>query len=47
MSVVSTLRLARVVNGLVSVAIGAAAIALAGAAAPWIFALLSLPTSLS
>ncbi len=47
MSVVSTLRLARVSNGLVSVAIAAAAIFVAGAAAPWIFALLSLPTSLS
>lgn len=47
MSVVSTLRLARIANGLVSVAIAAAAIALAGAAAPWIFTLLSLPTSLS
>ena len=47
MSIVSTLRLARIVNGLLSVAIGAAAISLAGAAAPWIFALLSLPMSLS
>ena len=47
MSIISTLRLARIVNGLVSVVVGAAAIFLAGAAAPWIFALLSLPTSLS
>ena len=47
MSIVSTLRLARIADGLVSVAIGTAAIAVAGAAAPWIFALLSLPTSLS
>jgi len=47
MSIVSTLRLARIANGLVSVAIGAAAIAVAGVAAPWIFALLSLPMSLA
>ena len=47
MRMVSTLRLARVANGLVSVALGAAAIAFAGVAAPWIFALLSLPTSLA
>jgi uncharacterized membrane protein len=47
LSIVSTLRLARIANGLVSVAIGTTAILVAGAAAPWIFALLALPTSLS
>ena len=47
LSVVATLRLARIANGLLSVAVGAVAIALAGAAAPWIFVLLSLPTTLS
>lgn len=46
LTIVSTLRLARLANGIVSVAIGALAIALAGAGAPWMFALLSLPMSL-
>jgi uncharacterized membrane protein len=47
LGIVSTLWLARVTNGIVSVVAGALAIAIAGAAAPWIFAVLSLPMSLS
>jgi Predicted membrane protein (DUF2142) len=47
LSIVHTLKLARVVSGLVCVALGAAAIAVAGAAAPWMFVVLCLPMSLS
>ncbi len=45
--VVQTLYLARAATGVAGVAIGAAAIALAGMAAPWLFVLLSLPMSLA
>jgi uncharacterized membrane protein len=43
--VVQTLYLARAFTGVAAVAIGAGAVALAGAAAPWLFVLLSLPTA--
>jgi uncharacterized membrane protein len=46
LSVLPTLELARAAGGLVSVAIGTAAIALADAAALWLFAVLSLPMAL-
>lgn len=45
--VVQTLYLARAATGVTGVATGAAAVALAGAAAPWLFVLLSLPMSLA
>lgn len=45
--VVPTLYLSRVLTGFAAVAIGTAAIAVAGSAALWIFALLTLPMSLS
>jgi uncharacterized membrane protein len=45
--VLNTLTAARIANGLCAVALGALAIALSGAAAVWIFAVLTLPMSLS
>jgi uncharacterized membrane protein len=47
LTVVQTLVLSRVLTGLAAVAVGAAAIALSGRAAPWLFAVLTLPMSLS
>jgi uncharacterized membrane protein len=47
LSVVQTLYLSRLLTGLVAVAIGALAIAIADGAAPWIFAILLLPMPLS
>ena len=46
-SIVHSLFVMRVVNGLACIAIGGAAIALAGALAPWLFILLSLPMAQS
>ena len=42
-----TLYLSRLLSGMVSVAVGGAAIALAGTFGPWLFAMLLLPMSLS
>ncbi len=47
LAVLPTLRLSRVFQGLASVAVGAAAVALAGTASLWLFAVLALPMSLS
>ena len=47
LSVVQTLYLSRLLTGLVAVAIGALAIAIANGAAPWIFTILTLPMPLS
>lgn len=47
LNVVQTLYLARALTGMVAVAVASAAIALAGAAAVWLFALMTLPMSLS
>ncbi len=47
MTVVRTLHLARLCGGLAAVAVGSAAVALAGGAAPLLFCLLSLPMALS
>jgi uncharacterized membrane protein len=47
LSIVETLYLSRLLSGMTSVAVGAAAIALAGTFAPWLFAMLLLPMSLS
>jgi uncharacterized membrane protein len=47
LSVVQTLYLSRLLTGLVAVALGAFAIAIADGAAPWIFTILTLPMSLS
>ena len=45
--IVQTLYLSRLLSGIVSVAVGGAAIALAGTLGPWLFAMLLLPMSLS
>jgi uncharacterized membrane protein len=47
LSVVRTLKLSRLMNGMVAVLLGAVALALAGSAAPWFFALLTLPMTWS
>ena len=47
MTIIQTLLLSRVLTGLVALSIGAAAIVWAGGGAPWIFAILTLPMSLS
>ena len=47
MSVVRTLKVARLMNGAVAILLGAVALQLAGSAAPWFFALLTLPMTLS
>ena len=47
LSILQTLYLSRLLSGMVSVAVGAAAIALAGTFGPWLFAMLLLPMSLS
>ncbi len=47
LDVLPTLRLCRVLSGAVSVGVGVLAIALAGPAAVWLFAVLSLPTCLA
>jgi uncharacterized membrane protein len=47
MTVVQTLMLSRLLTGTTAVVVGAIAIACAGGAAPWIFAILTLPMSLS
>ncbi len=47
LSVVTTLYVARLLNGFVALGLGALAIAVAGTAAPWFFALLCLPMSLA
>jgi len=47
LTVVQTLYLARALTGAVAVAVGTVAVALAGAAAPWLFAVLTLPMSLA
>lgn len=47
MTVVQTLVVSRLLTGVAAVAVGAAAIACAGGAAVWIFAILTLPMSLS
>ena len=47
LSVVQTLYLSRLLTGLIAVAIGALAIAIANGAAPWIFTILTLPMALS
>ncbi len=47
MSVVSTLILSRLLNGVAALGLGALAIGLAGPAAPWFFAVLTLPMTLS
>ena len=47
LSVMRTLHLARLAGGIVAVALGTLAVALAGGAAPLLFALLSLPMTLS
>jgi uncharacterized membrane protein len=46
-NVLNTLTAARIANGLCAAALGALAIALAGGAAVWLFAVLSLPMSLN
>ena len=46
-NVVFTLDAGRLLNGFVAVALGALAIALAGSASPWFFAVLTLPMTLS
>jgi uncharacterized membrane protein len=46
-SVVDTLTMARIAAGACAVAVGAAAIAMAGGSAVWLFALLTLPMSLA
>ena len=45
LSILDTLYLARLLNGFVAVGLGALAIAVAGTAAPWFFAVLCLPMS--
>jgi uncharacterized membrane protein len=45
--IVQTLYLSRLLSGMVSVAVGGVAIALAGTLGPWLFAMLLLPMSLS
>jgi uncharacterized membrane protein len=47
MSVVRTLKVARLMNGAAAILLGAVALVLAGSAAPWFFALLTLPMTLS
>ena len=47
MSVVRTLKVARLMNGAAAILLGAVALQLAGSAAPWFFALLTLPMTLS
>ncbi len=47
MTVVQTLALSRLLNGVVAVVVATAAIALAGGAAAWLFAILTLPMSLA
>jgi uncharacterized membrane protein len=47
LTVLQTLTLSRLLTGISAVAVGAAAIALAGGAAPWLFVILTLPISLS
>ena len=47
LSVVKTLTVSRLLTGLTAVALGTMAIAIAGGAAAWIFAILTLPMSLS
>ena len=47
LSVITTLDVSRAAMGIASICVAALAIALAGGAAPWLFALLSLPMSLS
>ena len=47
LTVLPTLELCRAAEGLASVAVGAVAVAMAGAAALWLFAVLTLPMSLS
>ncbi len=47
LSIVSTLYLSRALTGVVAVAIGSVALTFAGSAAPWLFAVLMLPTALS
>jgi len=47
LTVLQTLTLSRLLMGISAVMIGAAAIALAGGAAPWLFVVLTLPMSLS
>ncbi len=47
LSIVSTLYLSRALTGIIAVAIGSIALIFAGSAAPWLFAVLMLPTALS
>jgi uncharacterized membrane protein len=47
LNVLTTLCLSRVLTGTAAVALGAVALTLAGPLAPWLFALLTLPTALS
>ena len=47
LSVVQTLALSRILNGVIAVAVGATAIIIARGAAAWIFTILALPMSLS
>jgi uncharacterized membrane protein len=46
-TVVETLKISRIMNGIAAVAVGAVAIACAGGAAVWIFMILTLPMSFS
>ncbi len=47
LSIVDTLYLSRALTGIVSIGLGTLALALAGSAAPWLYAVLMLPTALS
>jgi uncharacterized membrane protein len=47
MTVVQSFMLSRLLTGMATVAVGALAIAYAGSAAPWIYAIMTLPMSLS